>query len=83
MRAARLLAASACWHDISIDTHPAHPTHAVVGAGLAGSMMALMLGKRGFFVDVYEKRPDFRVAERTAVTPKCVVTRSRPRTTIW
>ena len=35
-------------------------------------MFALMLGKRGFFVDVYEKRPDFRVAERTAGTPKYV-----------
>lgn len=47
--------------------HPehAHPLpRAVVGAGLAGSMMALMLARRGFYVDLYEKRPDFRVAER-------------------
>lgn len=36
----------------------------VVGAGLAGSMMALMLARRGFLVDLYEKRPDFRLAER-------------------
>lgn len=26
--------------------------------------MALMLAKKGFEVDVYEKRADFRVAER-------------------
>jgi hypothetical protein len=27
-------------------------------------MMALMLARKGFPVDVFEKRPDFRVAER-------------------
>ncbi len=37
---------------------------AVVGAGPAGATMALMLARKGFAVDVYEKRPDFRVAER-------------------
>jgi len=36
----------------------------VVGAGLAGSMMALMLVRRGFRVELYEKRPDFRAEER-------------------
>lgn len=36
----------------------------VVGAGLAGSMMALMLARKGFNVVLYEKREDFRVAER-------------------
>jgi NADPH-dependent 2,4-dienoyl-CoA reductase/sulfur reductase-like enzyme len=41
---------------------PAPP--AVVGAGLAGSMAALMLAKRGYSVDLYEKRPDFRISER-------------------
>jgi kynurenine 3-monooxygenase len=41
---------------------PAHG-RAVVGAGLAGSMMALMLAKRGYHVDLYEKRPDFRLSE--------------------
>lgn len=35
-------------------------TVAVVGAGLAGSMMAVMLARRGFTVEVYEKRSDFR-----------------------
>ncbi|MEP7326048.1 MAG: NAD(P)/FAD-dependent oxidoreductase [Gemmatimonadota bacterium] len=34
----------------------------VVGAGLAGSLMALMLGREGHDVDVYERRPDPRLA---------------------
>ena len=34
----------------------------VVGAGIAGAMMALMLGRRGLHVDLYEKRGDFRTA---------------------
>jgi kynurenine 3-monooxygenase len=33
----------------------------IVGAGLAGSLMSLYLAKRGFEVEVYEKRPDMRV----------------------
>jgi folate-dependent tRNA-U54 methylase TrmFO/GidA len=44
--------------------HALWPLIAVVGAGLAGSMMALMLAKRGYHVDLYEKRPDFRLTER-------------------
>ncbi len=32
----------------------------VVGAGLAGSLMALMLARRGYAVEVYERRPDLR-----------------------
>ncbi len=32
----------------------------VVGAGLVGSLWALMLGKRGYEVEVYERRPDMR-----------------------
>lgn len=32
----------------------------IVGAGLAGSLMSLHLAKRGFEVEVYEKRPDMR-----------------------
>jgi kynurenine 3-monooxygenase len=38
----------------------------VVGAGLAGSVLAAQLGQRGIEVDVYERRPDPRVtgAER-------------------
>lgn len=36
-------------------------THIViVGAGLSGSLLACMLGKRGCRVDVYERRPDPR-----------------------
>ena len=36
----------------------------VVGAGLAGSMMALLLGKRGLRVELYEMRGDYRIEER-------------------
>ncbi len=35
---------------------------AVVGAGLAGSLLATLLGRRGVPVDVYERRPDPRIA---------------------
>ncbi|MFC7276427.1 FAD-dependent oxidoreductase [Paractinoplanes rhizophilus] len=39
---------------------------AVVGAGLTGGLLACYLGRRGYRVDVYERRPDPRVtgAER-------------------
>ena len=33
---------------------------AVVGAGLVGSLIACYLGRRGYQVDVYERRPDPR-----------------------
>lgn len=33
---------------------------AIVGAGLAGSLLAVYLARRGFRVDVYERRPDMR-----------------------
>ncbi len=32
----------------------------MVGAGLAGSLLSIYLAKRGFSVDVYERRPDMR-----------------------
>ncbi len=35
----------------------------VAGAGLAGSLMALYLARRGYYVDIYERRPDSRDAE--------------------
>jgi kynurenine 3-monooxygenase len=34
----------------------------VVGAGLAGSLLAILLARRGFNVTVYERRPDPRAA---------------------
>jgi kynurenine 3-monooxygenase len=34
----------------------------IIGAGLAGSLLAILLAKRGFKVAVYERRPDPRVA---------------------
>ncbi|MDX1653172.1 MAG: NAD(P)/FAD-dependent oxidoreductase [Brumimicrobium sp.] len=36
---------------------------AVVGAGLVGSLHAILLAKKGFEVDVFERRPDLRKAE--------------------
>ena len=33
---------------------------AVVGAGLVGSLLAILLAKRGYPVDVFERRPDMR-----------------------
>jgi kynurenine 3-monooxygenase len=35
----------------------------IVGAGLAGAQLAVMLARRGFAVDVYDRRPDPRLAE--------------------
>ncbi|MCS6821606.1 MAG: FAD-dependent monooxygenase [Microscillaceae bacterium] len=32
----------------------------LIGAGLAGSLLAIFLAKRGFLVEVFEKRPDMR-----------------------
>jgi kynurenine 3-monooxygenase len=32
----------------------------IIGGGLAGSLLALVLARRGYTVDVYEKRPDYR-----------------------
>lgn len=34
----------------------------IVGGGLCGSLLSIMMAKRGFKVDVYERRPDMRVA---------------------
>lgn len=39
---------------------------ALVGAGLIGSLLAIYLAKRGYAVDLYERRPDMRVEEISA-----------------
>lgn len=39
------------------------PRVTIVGAGLAGSLMAVYLGRRGWSVDVYERRADPRTVE--------------------
>lgn len=38
----------------------------ISGAGLVGSLLAVMLGRRGFRVLVYEKRPDMRIRKIAA-----------------
>jgi kynurenine 3-monooxygenase len=40
------------------------PRFTIVGAGLAGALMACYLGKAGYRVDLYEKRPDPRGHEQ-------------------
>src|SRR5690554_7589268 len=37
---------------------------AVVGAGLVGSLLAVLLAKKGMQVDVFERRPDLRKAKK-------------------
>jgi kynurenine 3-monooxygenase len=39
---------------------------AIVGAGLVGSLQAIYLAKRGYDVEVYERRPDLRKADLIA-----------------
>ncbi len=39
---------------------------AVIGAGLVGSLLAIFLAKRGFKIDVYERRPDMRKEQISA-----------------
>eukprot|EP00499_Haloplacidia_sp_CaronLabIsolate_P003204 CAMPEP_0196770372 /NCGR_PEP_ID=MMETSP1104-20130614/1099_1 /TAXON_ID=33652 /ORGANISM="Cafeteria sp., Strain Caron Lab Isolate" /LENGTH=468 /DNA_ID=CAMNT_0042140483 /DNA_START=35 /DNA_END=1441 /DNA_ORIENTATION=+ len=45
---------------MSAPSDQSNDTVIVVGAGLAGSMMALMLRQRGLKVVLYERNPDFR-----------------------
>lgn len=43
-------------------TPPADRPINIVGAGLAGGLLAVLLARRGFAVDVYDRRPDPRLA---------------------
>jgi kynurenine 3-monooxygenase len=43
-------------------TPPRHRPVNLVGAGLAGALLAVLLARRGFAVDVYDRRPDPRLA---------------------
>ena len=40
---------------------PGQPTN-IVGAGLAGALLAVLLARRGFAVNLYDRRPDPRLA---------------------
>jgi kynurenine 3-monooxygenase len=44
-------------------TPPADRPLNIVGAGLAGALLAVLLARRGFAIDLYERRPDPRRAE--------------------
>ncbi|HEX5462833.1 MAG TPA: NAD(P)/FAD-dependent oxidoreductase [Steroidobacteraceae bacterium] len=44
-------------------TPPADRPVNIAGAGLAGALLAVLLARRGFAVDVYERRPDPRQAQ--------------------
>src|ERR671923_2055142 len=44
----------------------ASETITLIGAGLAGSLLAVFLARRGFRVDVYERRPDMRQVDSSA-----------------
>src|SRR5260370_39686105 len=46
-------------------TAPEKPRFSIVGAGLAGALLACYLGKAGYRVDVYEKRSDPRGQDQT------------------
>ncbi len=41
---------------------PNRPHLTIIGAGLAGTLLALLLARRGWQVEVFERRPDPRVA---------------------
>jgi kynurenine 3-monooxygenase len=38
----------------------------IIGAGLAGSLLSIYLAKKGFRVDIYERRPDMRKNDNEA-----------------
>jgi kynurenine 3-monooxygenase len=40
---------------------PTNPRFTIIGAGLGGTLLACYLGKTGYSVDLYEKRPDPRI----------------------
>jgi kynurenine 3-monooxygenase len=41
----------------------------IVGAGLAGSLLALMLARRGFAITLYDRRSDPRTARAARAAP--------------
>jgi kynurenine 3-monooxygenase len=49
-----------------METQPSSQTITLIGAGLAGSLLAIFLARRGFHVDIYERRPDMRLVDMSA-----------------
>ena len=49
-----------------IETNDAERNIVLIGAGLAGSLLSIYLAKKGFSVDLYERRPDMRKTEISA-----------------
>lgn len=47
-------------------TSPKNARITLVGGGLVGALLAMMLGRRGFHVTVYERRPDMRRVDISA-----------------
>jgi kynurenine 3-monooxygenase len=45
---------------------PAPDTITLIGAGLNGPLLAILLAKSGFAVEIYERRPDMRRVRRSA-----------------
>lgn len=46
--------------------HQNDPVITLIGAGLVGSLLAVLLAKRGFKVEIYERRPDMRKLDISA-----------------
>ncbi|HEV3307101.1 MAG TPA: NAD(P)-binding protein, partial [Candidatus Sulfotelmatobacter sp.] len=44
----------------------AHDKVTLIGAGLNGPLLAILLAKRGFTVEIYERRPDMRRVRMSA-----------------
>ncbi|NIR49958.1 FAD-dependent monooxygenase [candidate division KSB1 bacterium] len=51
---------------MTTSTDSSHTRVTLIGAGLAGSLLAIYLAKKGIKVDVYERRPDMRKVDISA-----------------
>jgi len=51
----------------------------IIGAGLVGSLLATLLAQRGFAVEVFERRPDPRMAMTSRAMGRSRVERDMAR----